>query len=144
MFIRRNVTIFPGCQSKLRRSPKLVSSNEWSVMETEIETLEEKQSWIIVDQKLRMNVLPSTWAFKCKRFPDGSVRKLKARFCVRGDIQLEGIDYFETYAPVVSWQTIRILMILSIKLKLATKQVDHAAAFVQSKIKEEVYVELPK
>ena len=61
-------------------------------METEIETLKEKQYWIIVDRKPHMNVLPSTWAFKCKRFPDGSVRKLKARFCVRGDRQQEGID----------------------------------------------------
>ena len=116
----------------------------WKAMETEITTLEEKQSWVIVDREPHMNVLPSTWAFKCKRFPDGSVRKLKARFCVRGDRQKEGVDYFETYAPVVSWQTIRILLILSIKLKLATKQVDYTAAFVQSKIKEEVYVDLPK
>ena len=99
---------------------------------------------VLVDRESGMNVLPSTWAFKCKRFPDGSVRKLKARFCVRGDKQKEGIDYFETYAPVVSWQTIRLLLILSIKLGLKTKQVDYTAAFVQSKIKEEVYVELPR
>jgi hypothetical protein len=39
-----------------------------------------------------VNVLPSTWAFKCKRFPDGRVKKFKARFCARGDRQKEGID----------------------------------------------------
>ena len=116
----------------------------WDAMETEIKTLTEKESWVIVDRKPTMNVLPSTWAFKCKRFPDGSVRKLKARFCVRGDKQKEGVDYFETYAPVVSWHTIRMLLIFSIKLKLASKQVDYTTAFVQSHIKEEVYMELPK
>ena len=116
----------------------------WNAMETEIDTLTEKGSWVVLDRQPGMNVLPSTWAFKCKRFPDGSVRKLKARFCVRGDKQKEGIDYFETYAPVVSWQTIRMLLILSIKLRLKSKQVDYTAAFVQSEIQEEVYVELPK
>jgi hypothetical protein len=51
-------------------------------MEVELHTLEhEKDSWEVVDRELWMNVLPSTWAFHCKRYPDGSIRKLKARFC---------------------------------------------------------------
>ena len=116
----------------------------WQAMGAELETLKAKDSWEVVERTKDMNVLPSTWAFKCKRFPDGSVRKLKARFCVRGDKQKEGIDYFETYAPVVSWQTVRMLMILSIKLNLCTKQVDYTAAFVQAPITEEVYVEPPR
>ena len=48
-----------------------------------------------------MNVLKSTWAFKLKRYLEGLIKKLKARFYARGDMQLEGIDFFETYAPVV-------------------------------------------
>ena len=46
-------------------------------------------------------ILKGTWAFKLKRRPDGTPFKLKARYCVRGDLQREGVDYFETYAPVV-------------------------------------------
>jgi len=53
------------------------------------------------------HVIASTWAFKCKCYPDGLIKKFKARFCARGDQQLEGIDFFETYAPVVQWTTIR-------------------------------------
>ena len=52
------------------------------------------------------NVLPGTWALKIKRFPDGSVRKFKGRYCVRGDKQIKGVDYHETYAPVVAWTTV--------------------------------------
>ena len=51
------------------------------------------------------HVIASTWAFKCKRYPDKL--KFKARFCARGNQQLEGIEFFETYAPVVQWTTIR-------------------------------------
>lgn len=93
-----------------------------------------------------MKVLPSTWAFKCKRFPDGLVRKLKARFCVRGDCQIDGVDVFDTFAPVVSWTTVRLMLILSVVLGLATTQVDYTAAFVQAELpdSEEVYVEMPR
>ena len=81
-----------------------------------------------------MNVIRGTWAFKIKRYPDGLVKKLKARFCVRGDCQIKGVDYFDTYAPVVSWNTVRLLLILTAQLGLATKQVDYTVAFVHAPI----------
>jgi Reverse transcriptase (RNA-dependent DNA polymerase) len=90
------------------------------------------------------NILPSTWAFKCKRFPDGRIKKFKARWCIRGDRQIEGVDFFETYAPVVSWSTVRLLLISSIVLGLATTQVDYTLAFVQADLGEEIYCEMPK
>ncbi|MHA7927723.1 MAG: hypothetical protein ACX936_21195, partial [Marinobacter sp.] len=61
--------------------------------ETEIETLEQMDVWDVVAREGWMNVIPGTWAFRCKRFPDGSVRKLKGRFCVRGDKQIDGVDF---------------------------------------------------
>jgi hypothetical protein len=55
----------------------------WEVCEKEISTLcDDKDAWDFVVHKSWMNVLPSTWAFKCKHYPDGLIRKLKARFCV--------------------------------------------------------------
>jgi hypothetical protein len=136
------------------------SEGFWEAMATEINTLFNKMgAWDVVDREGWMNVLPSTWAFKCKRFPDGLIKKLKARFCVRGDKQLEGIDYFETFAPVVSWTTVRLMLILSLILNLATRQVDYTAAFLHAPIDEDpdiehmsaeerrrsgVFVEMPK
>ena len=136
------------------------STGYWRAMEKEIKTLqEEMDSWEIVDKKDWMNTLPSTWAFKCKRFPSGEVRKLKARFCARGDRQIEGIDFYDTFAPVTNWTTVRIMLIMSLILNLATKQVDYTAAFVHAPIdkppnfhqmsKEEqqksgVYVDMPR
>ena len=127
--------------------------------EMEIDTLRRKDTWDEVDREDWMNVLPSTWAFKCKRFPDGSVRKFKGRFCVRGDRQIEGVDFFETFSPVVNWTTVRLLLIMSVVLRLATSQADYTAAFVQSPIDKDpnwdnmteeeraqsgVYVEMPR
>ena len=91
-----------------------------------------------------MNVLKSTWAFKVKRFPNGLIRKFKGRFCVRGDMQLEGVDFEETFAPVVNWVTVRTLLVLSQTLSLATAQIDYTAAFPQADLNEDVYVEMPR
>jgi len=73
----------------------------WKAACKEIETLVDMEAWEVVDREEGMNVIDSIWAFKLKRFPDGLIKKFKARFCARGDQQLEGIDFFETYAPVV-------------------------------------------
>ena len=106
-----------------------------------------------------MHVLPSTWVFRIKRFADGTLRKLKARFCVRGDRQLEGVDFFDTFAPVASWTTVRLMLVLSIVLGLATRQADYTAAFIHAPIdrdpnwdnmtpeeqeKSAVFVEMPR
>jgi hypothetical protein len=68
-------------------------------METELDILMEMSAFVVVDRKKWMNVVSSVWAFKRKRYPDGSIRKLMARICARGFEQIEGVDYFETFAP---------------------------------------------
>ena len=82
----------------------------WDAMEKELEMLaKHHDAWEVVDHETWMNVLPLTWAFKCKWFPLGLFHKLKARFCARGDRQIEGVDYFDTFSPVVNWTTVRLL-----------------------------------
>jgi hypothetical protein len=112
----------------------------WEAVKKEITILQLKEAWDVVQREDFMNVLPGTWAFKCKRFPDGAVQTLKARFCVRGDRQKKDIDCFETFAPVVNWNTVRLMLILSQVMGLATKQVDYTAVFVHTPINEDVYV----
>jgi hypothetical protein len=91
------------------------------------------------------HVIPSTWAFKCKRYPDGCIKKFKACFCARGNKQLEEIDFFETYALVVQWTTIRQMFILEILLGLKLKQGDILCALLHGELEpgENVYVESP-
>jgi len=136
------------------------SAGYWKAMEKEIGTLQDDMnSWDVVDRQSWMNILPSTWAFRCKRFPNGEVRKLKARFCARGDRQISGVDFYDTFAPVTNWTTVRIMLIMSLILQLSTKQVDYTAAFVhapidrppnydqmskEDKAKSGVYVEMPR
>ena len=118
----------------------------WKAAFKEIQILEEMNAWDVVDIPDGKNVIESTWAFKLKRFPDGLVKKFKARFCAQGDQQLEGIDFFETYAPVVQWTTVRLLLILEVLLDMKSKKGDITAAFLHADVShgEEIYVEMPQ
>ena len=82
------------------------------------------KAWKVVEREVNMNVLLSTSAFKCKRCPDGLNKKVKAWFCARGDHQIEGMDYLETYTPVVMWTNIQLILILECLLDLKSKQRD--------------------
>ena len=53
-------------------------------------------------------------------------------------MQIEGVDFFNTFAPVVQWATVRLLLNLSITLNLDSVQVDYVSAFWQAPIKEDV------
>ena len=99
-----------------------------AAMDIEMEQLMDKDVWNVVSREKAIsegaNIIDTVWAFKRKRYPDGTVKKLKARLCVRGFQQIEGVDYDDTYSPVVAWSTARLLLILSTLQNLKTKQID--------------------
>ena len=90
----------------------------WEAACKEVKTLQSIEVWKVVNREDGMNVIQSIQAFKLKHFPDGLIKKFKARFCARGDQQLEGIDFFETYAPVVQWTSVQMMLILEILMNL--------------------------
>jgi hypothetical protein len=72
-----------------------LAKDQWKkAMESEIKSLEEHGTWVevpILDAKAQ--ILALTWVLRCKRTPDGEIKKLKARLCVRGDLQ-EGVQLY--------------------------------------------------
>ena len=93
------------------------------------ETLEPMEAWGVVERQNDINVIRSTWAIKLKRYPDGLIKKFRAHLCAQGDMQLKGINFFETYDPVVQWTIIRLMLILEVLLGLKSKQVNVTAVF---------------
>ena len=84
--------------------------------------LEEYQSimkndvWDVVSRpKGKLVVIPK-WVYKIKHGADGSIEKYKVRFVARGFSRKEGINYEETFAPVVRYTSIRAIMALAAKL----------------------------
>ena len=120
--------------------------NYRKAMKVDIDTLESMGAWGIFDRDYSINAIDSKWAFKCKRYPAGLIKKFKDRFCARGNQYLEGIYLFETYAPVVQWENFRLMLIIEVLLGLKSKQGDVTAEFLHADIpeNERVYVEIPR
>ena len=85
----------------------------------------------------------AVWAFKRKCDPLGNITKHKARLNVHGGQTMQGIHYWDTYAPVVQWLTVRIVLILSLLENLHSSSIDFVLAFPQAKIEVDVYMRMP-
>ena len=120
--------------------------HEWkTAMKKEISELEGKGVWEVVDveepQSNKQQIVPTTWTLRYKRFPDGTIKKCKARFCMRGDLQ-EGTE--SSYSPVVSFSTVRLFLIITLTLGWKSCSIDFANAFVQAVLQQPVYIHLPR
>jgi Reverse transcriptase (RNA-dependent DNA polymerase)/GAG-pre-integrase domain len=117
-------------------------------MKEEVESQTKNGNWVVVHKSTLptgAQVLPAVWAMKRKRkIMDGTVYKWKARLNIDRGKQVHGIDYWETYAPVASWSTIRLVLMLAVKNKWSVRQLDFVQAFPQAPIQQEMYMEVPK
>lgn len=78
--------------------------------------------------------------FATKTDEDGNCLKRKARLVAKGCSQRQGIDYDETFAPVVRHNSIRILLALAVQLDLKIDQMDVVTAFLHSTLDDEIYL----
>jgi hypothetical protein len=81
-----------------------------------------------------------TWTYRCKRHPDGALKKYKPCLCVNDRRPIQGIDYTEYVAPMVQWSTICMVNTLASIHSIKGKQIDFTQAFPQAKLKEDIYL----
>ena len=90
-------------------------------------------------------VMRGVWSMKRKRrVGTGEVYKWKARLCIDGSSQQKGVNYWDTYSPVVSWETFRSLLTLAILNNWETRQIDFVLAFPQAKVECPMFMEVPQ
>ncbi len=91
------------------------------------------------------DILSAIWAFKRKRRIDTrKVYKHKARLNIHGGQQTHGVNYWETYSPVVNWFSIRLCLTFSLLFDWSTRQIDFVLAFPQADVECDLYMELPR
>ena len=90
-----------------------------------------------------MNIVGHIWVFKLKHKPDGSIDCHKARLVAKGFNQLPGIDFANTFSPVVKPITIRTILALLVSCRWSIKQIDIQNAFLHGFLDKEVYMKQP-
>ena len=118
-------------------------------MQKEVDSFNENKNWTLVHRSKvpqGSTVLPAVWQMKRKRrIATREIYKWKARLNLDGSKQIKGVNYWDTYAPVTSWPTVRLLLTMAIIQGWHTKQLDFVLAFTQAPVEiDNLYMKIPR
>jgi hypothetical protein len=120
----------------------LKDPNWHAAMLDEFNALLRNNTWSLVSKPAGVNVVTGKWIFRQKLNPDGSLARYKSRWVVRGFTQQAGVDYGETFSPVVKPDTIQ-LSSLALSQSWPIHQLDVKNAFIHDHLNELVYSQQP-
>jgi hypothetical protein len=121
----------------------LADPNWRAAMEAEHSALLVNNTWDLLPRPPRANVVTGKWVFKHKFNADGSLERYKARWVLRGFTQRPGVDFSETFSPVVKPATVRTVLSLALSRSWPIHQLDVNNAFLQGTLSETVYCVQP-
>jgi histone deacetylase 1/2 len=117
----------------------LRDANWKAAMQQEFNALQANRTWTLVPRPPGARVISCKWVFKTKLNPDSTLDKYKARWVLRGDTQRPGLDFGETFSPVVKPATIRTVLTLIAMKDWPAHQLDVSNAFLHGNLDERVF-----
>ena len=120
------------------------TKGEWmDAMKDELSSMDKNSVWELVDLPPSRKAIGNKWVLKVKRKADGSIDKYKARLVAKGYTQQEGIDYDETFSPIVRVASIRLILAIVSQLDLELYHMVVKTAFLNGELDEEIYMSQP-
>ena len=101
-----------------------------------------KTQHLVLDQKGK-NIIDCKWVYIIKRKEDDSIDRYKAHLVAKGFKQCDGIDYEDTFSPVVKAATIRLVLAIVVSKGWSLRQLDVQNAFLHGVLEEEVFMRQP-
>lgn len=119
-------------------------AKEWkAAANSEYRSLMENETWELVNLPEDRKLIGCRWVFKVKHGNDGRVERFKGRLVAQGFSQQYGIDYDETFSPVVRFSSIRTLLAFGVQNNMLIHQMDVETAFLNGKLDEVMYMRQP-
>ena len=109
----------------------------------EYQSLKENDTWDLVELPSGHKPIGCKWVFKTKHDKNGKIERFKARLVAKGYAQKYGVDYNETFSPVVRFSSIRALLAFAVQNEMLVHQMDVVTAFLNGNLKEDIYMEQP-
>jgi hypothetical protein len=127
-----------------KQAVKSEHSKEWlEAMEDEMDSLHKNKTWQLVKRPDNCNIIGCRWKLGIKRGADGVPERYKARLCAQGFTQEYGVDFEETFSPVVHFNSIRLFLTVAVWMKMDVQQMDVKTAFLNGKLDEVLYMKQP-
>jgi transposase InsO family protein len=115
-----------------------------TAMQEEFDALKKQGTWSLVLPPPHKNIVGYKWVYKLKHHSDGTIARYKARLVAKGFHQQHGVDYEETFSPVIKPPTVRLILSLAVAQHWPLRQLDVKNAFLHGTLKEEVYMAQPQ
>ncbi|KAL5811427.1 hypothetical protein ACOSQ4_027995 [Xanthoceras sorbifolium] len=115
-----------------------------TAIQAEFDVLLRNKTWSLVPSSKGMNVVGCKWIFRVKYKADGSIERYKARLVAKGFHQTPGLNFTETFSPVVKSSTIRIILALAISSSWDSQHIDVNNGFLNGDLQEAVYMSQPE
>ena len=119
------------------------STNWVTAMNCEIDSMIRNDVWELVDLPKGKQPVKYKWVFKVKYDSDGRLIKHKARLVAQGFTQKPGVDYDETFSPVIRFESVRVLIAMSLQNNFILHQMDVSCAFLNGDLHEDIYMHQP-
>ena len=113
-------------------------------IDAEIDSINEHKVYELVELPPHRKPLQSTWVFKIKRTETGEIERYKARLCIKGFRQKQGIDFHLTFAPVGSKTALRMFLAHACSSKMILRHWDVKTAFLNGELEEEIFMRQPQ
>jgi hypothetical protein len=112
-------------------------------MEEEMELMKTNQVWDLVDLPLGQRFIGNKLILKIKHKVDGLIERYKARLVAKSYTQEEGIDYEDTFSPLVRITSVRLILAIVAHMDFELYQMDVRTAFLNEELNEKIYMDQP-
>ena len=105
-----------------------------------MKSLISNRTWKLVDLPSSCKTIGCKWVLRKNLKPYGSIDKFKARLVAKGFKQKADLDFFDTFSPVTSITSIRLLIAITVIFYLKIHQMDVKNVFLNRDLEEEIYI----
>ena len=109
-----------------------------------MDSLVKNKTWTLTSLPPGRKAIQNRWVYKLKLDGQGEIRRFKARLVAKGFTQRPGIDFHETFSPVVKYESLRALLSIAAVSDLEMLQLDVKTAFLNGDLEEELYMAQPE
>ncbi|WKA06278.1 hypothetical protein VitviT2T_024184 [Vitis vinifera] len=139
-----NLSVLSSSSTEPKGFKSAAKNPAWlASMDEEVQALQHNRTWVLVPRPAHTNIVGSKWVFRTKYLLDGSIDCFKAHLVAKGYTQVPGLDYIDTFSPVIKATTVHVVLSLVVTNRWPLRQLDVKNAFLNGTLTENVYIEQP-